>query len=178
MTSPKWNDEIVKRTDRFDSLRVLSVATVTAIFVQLLLGALMRHKNAGLAIPTYPFAPDGFFPDFTSIGVVLNFAHRWWAIVVAALIYTTNIRALSSGDRSARTPAFIGIVLVLVQITLGAVTIWTEKDPNWTSLHVVNGAAVLMTEFILAVRVHHSFARREAEHTVTHSAPMTAASAR
>ena len=164
VTSRKWNDNTQKHTEARSSLRSLTKWTVAAIFLQLILGAIMRHEEAGLAIPTYPFANGNLLPSFTSLGVILNFAHRWWAIVVAILIFTLNIKTLRQykSEKSFRTPALIGMLLVLVQITLGAITIWSAKEPNWTSLHVVNGAAVLMTQFILALRVHHQLRANEA----------------
>ena len=39
-----------------------------------------------------------------------------------------------------------------VQIALGASVIWLRRDPVITSLHVVNGAAVLATALLLALR--------------------------
>ncbi len=163
VTSRKWNDHPKTQTEQGTSLRLFSKWTVAAIFLQLILGAVMRHEEAGLAIPTYPFANGNLLPSFTSLGVILNFAHRWWAIIVAVLIFTLNIKSLRNykSEKSFRTPALMGMLLVLVQITLGAITIWSAKEPNWTSLHVVNGAAVLMTQFILALRVHHQLRANE-----------------
>ena len=156
VTSPKWNDSIVKKTtDR--SLLSWSKYTVAAIFLQLILGAVMRHEEAGLAIPTFPLSNGSLLPNFTSLGVTLNFLHRSWAFVVAAIIFVVNIKALRTKSKELRTPAIGGMLLVVLQICLGAITIWSVKEPNWTSIHVVNGAAVLMTEFILAIRLHHIF---------------------
>lgn len=158
VTSKKWNDNVIKIAGSTnDRLHTLTAFTVSAIFIQLLLGAIMRHLNAGLAIPTWPLANGNIFPDFTSIGVALNFAHRTWAFVVAILIFTTAYYAIKASKEhpSFKKSAIAGMVLVVMQITLGAVTILSEKEPNWTSLHVVGGAAVLASQFVLAVRVRH-----------------------
>ncbi|MBS1903955.1 MAG: heme A synthase [Bacteroidetes bacterium] len=157
VTSRKWDDDTVKVQESGSSLRTLSKYTVAAIFLQLVFGAVMRHEEAGLAIATWPLANGSLIPHFSDLGVVLNFIHRTWAWVVAVLIFTTAIKSLRAyrTERSFRTPAIFSMLLVLVQITLGAITIWSGKEPNWTSLHVMNGAAVLMTEVILAIRIHH-----------------------
>ncbi len=163
VTSGWWKDDVPKTAgDAADRLQTLTGLTVAAIFIQLLLGAVMRHLNAGLAIPTWPLAGDSLIPEFTSVGVALNFAHRNWAFVVAILIFTTAYYALraSAQHPEFRKPAIAGIVLVVVQITLGVVTILSAKEPNWTSLHVVGGAAVLASQFILAVKVRH-FTKRD-----------------
>jgi heme A synthase len=41
---------------------------------------------------------------------------------------------------------------VAAQVALGASVIWLRRDPVITSLHVVNGAAVLTTALLLAMR--------------------------
>ncbi|MEI8133827.1 MAG: COX15/CtaA family protein [bacterium] len=171
VTSNRWNDNEQKTQSEFsDKLRSLTQLTVAAIFIQLLFGAIMRHLGAGLAIPTWPLANGGLVPDFTSVGVVLNFIHRNWAYLVAILIFMTAYYALKSTAEfpQLKRPAISGIVLVIFQITLGAVTILSEKEPNWTSLHVVGGAAVLASQFILAVRVRH-FTKPSSAVSVTQS---------
>ena len=158
VTSKWWKDGILKTTsDITDRLQNLTFITVGAIFIQLLLGAVMRHLNAGLAIPTWPLANGSLIPDFTSVGVVLNFAHRNWAFVVAILIFTTAYYAIKASKEhpSFEKPAIAGMIFVIIQITLGAITILSEKEPNWTSLHVVGGAAVLASQFVLSLRVRH-----------------------
>jgi len=159
VTAKKWDDNVIKTSSPLtDKLRTLTFISIGVIFIQLLLGAVMRHEEAGLAITTFPLAENGsLLPDFTSHGVVLNFAHRVWAMIVGAVVIITGITGIkASKEHSAfRTPSIAGIILVLMQITLGMITIWSAKDPNWTSLHVVGGAAVLATQFVLAVRVLH-----------------------
>lgn len=158
VTRKDWNDNVVKVSDEeAEKLRKATFITVGAIFFQLILGAVMRHEEAGLAIETFPLADGKLIPDFTSVGVALNFAHRLWAIVVGVLIWRTGLLALKEAKRfsSYRRPAIAGMVLVIFQISLGAATIWSAKDPNWTSLHVVGGAAVLASQFMLVVRVWH-----------------------
>jgi cytochrome c oxidase assembly protein subunit 15 len=169
VTSKWWVDDITKTTNGiYDRLQTLTTFTVSAIFIQLLLGAVMRHLNAGLSIPTWPLANGTFIPEFTSIGVALNFAHRNWAFVVAILIFTTAYYAIKASKEhpSFKKPAIAGMLLVVVQITLGVITILSEKEPNWTSLHVVGGAAVLASQFVLAVRVRHLTRRPEEEKVV------------
>ena len=39
-----------------------------------------------------------------------------------------------------------------MQILLGAYVVWSGRNPVIASLHVVNGAAVLVTALLLAVR--------------------------
>jgi heme A synthase len=51
------------------------------------------------------------------------------------------------------------LIVLIAQITLGAYTIWTRKNPVITSLHVVTGALLLGTSVVNAL-LAGSVARR------------------
>ena len=126
-----------------------------AVYVQLLLGAAMRHLGAGLAIPTFPLTPEGtLIPQVHNALVDLHLTHRMWALVVTglALIVVTKIFTSLRAERRLLRPAVWLIVLLAMQISLGASIIWLKRPPLPTSLHVLAGAAILMISFILAVR--------------------------
>lgn len=117
---------------------------MAAIWLQLLLGALMRHTGAGLAIPDFPLALGRLVPPFEAPGVAIHFAHRVGALVVTLLVLAHGVvqHRQGSGARL-RRGATLGLVLVSVQVTLGAATVLTGKDPVVASLHVATGAALL-----------------------------------
>ena len=84
MLSPVW---LRLRPDH--ELRIVqrwAWITAAAIFLQLAVGASMRHLGAGLAIPTFPLVDGGWWPRFLHPLVLLNFAHtRPGALLVAGL---------------------------------------------------------------------------------------------
>ncbi|HUP65025.1 MAG TPA: COX15/CtaA family protein [Thermoanaerobaculia bacterium] len=131
--------------------RVATRALVAIVFVQILLGAWMRHLGAGLAIPDFPLAFGRLVPQLDSIEIVSNFLHRVGAIavVVVALIAGGKIR--KAGEPLLLRFWWGLIALIGVQITLGAFTIWSEKEPIVTSFHVMTGAATLALTLILAL---------------------------
>ena len=45
-------------------------------------------------------------------------------------------------------------LLVVVQVTLGALTVWSRKAPYITSVHVLTGALILGTCMLLVLRSH------------------------
>src|SRR3977135_752786 len=53
---------------------------VVLVYAQILVGALMRHLGAGLAIPDFPMSFGRLVPAFTSAAIVVNFAHRVGAL--------------------------------------------------------------------------------------------------
>lgn len=183
-TSPRWVDQPERiNDDERKSLRRLMLLTTTAIFAQLVIGALMRHSESGLVIPDFPTMFGSWIPplsdaaianakqvlwkedllwrvglsDVTRSQIVVNLLHRFWALVVASLIITVFVRVMrrwrSIGQL--RRPAALMLCLVIAQVTLGILTIITEKQFTITTLHVLVGATTLATSVALTVRAHH-----------------------
>jgi heme a synthase len=155
-TSPEWKAGLptVQEHARGTRLPLLCAATTAAVFVQLFLGALMRHTKAGLAIPDFPLAFGRLIPPFTSEKVLVHFAHRMGALVVASMIIWTFLRVLRipSRQRLLYRPAVAMVSLLCVQLTLGALTVWTAKSIVPTTAHVAVGALILGTSFLLTLR--------------------------
>jgi cytochrome c oxidase assembly protein subunit 15 len=137
-----------------DVLRFLAPATTAAIYLQLLIGAVMRHTGSGLAIPDFPLAFGGIVPPLDSPAVAIHFAHRVGAAIVSALVISTvSAVFVRHRDRpELLRPAALLLPLLALQITLGAFTIWTQKAVFPTTAHVAIGAAVLGTSLVLALR--------------------------
>jgi cytochrome c oxidase assembly protein subunit 15 len=149
VTSPAWVEARPAKADR--AARV-AAATVAVVFLQLLVGAVMRHTKAGLAIPDFPLALGRVVPPLASFPVAIHFAHRVGAVgvfsfAVACLVETRRSRR----PGLQRTAALLGS-LVVVQIGLGALTVLSRKDVALTTAHVVVGALVLGSSLALALQ--------------------------
>lgn len=131
----------------------LAAITTLVIYTQMLIGAVMRHLGAGLAIPDFPLSFGRLIPPFDSVYVDVNFAHRCGALVVAVLVISVVARVIFHREEPAlRRPAIGLITLLLLQITLGALTIWSGRAVIPTTAHVAVGAALLATCVTLALR--------------------------
>lgn len=133
------------------NLRVVTRALVAVVFIQMLLGAWMRHLGAGLAIPDFPLSFGQLVPPLESMAITANFLHRLGALAVVAVALIAGVKILRDGQPALRA-LWIGLVaLIAVQVTLGAFTIWTEKNAIVTSFHVAVGAATLALVLVLAL---------------------------
>jgi len=157
--SPKWHPlaENGVSPGRLRSWKRWAWGLTAVIFIQLILGATMRHLDAGLAIPTFPLMPDGsLLPSVHTREIHLNFTHRVWAIVVTAVVIILAWKIFRPGggraDRRIANPALWLLVLVGLQIYFGISVILLARAPIPTSLHVINGALILMISFTLAIR--------------------------
>lgn len=135
-------------------LRRAAAAVTAIVYIQILLGATMRHSDAGLAIPDFPLMFGGLVPDHWDRQIAIHFAHRVGALVVAAamLLVCGHIWKRHKGKRALTRPATLLAALVATQITLGALTILSRRDVWINSAHVVVGALVLATSLVLSLR--------------------------
>jgi cytochrome c oxidase assembly protein subunit 15 len=138
------------------------------IFLQLILGATMRHQHAGLAISDFPLAHGKIWPDtnpdaiarynaermeatnvnpITAFQVVLQMFHRIVALVIFAGVAAAvglSVKRLGKKDSLTKL-AFFWLALIILQIALGIATIWTNKAADVATAHVLVGALSLVT---------------------------------
>ncbi|MGI8965885.1 MAG: COX15/CtaA family protein, partial [Limisphaerales bacterium] len=155
-------------------LKFFYLVATSLIFFQLILWATMRHQHAGLAIPDFPAAygkiwPDldaasvaiynqnrmetGGYKEITAFQIVLQMAHRIGAILI--LISVVVCAWKTSREFKLKNPltklslAWVG--LILIQIFLGAATIWKGKAADMATAHVAVGAISLLTGAFLCL---------------------------
>jgi cytochrome c oxidase assembly protein subunit 15 len=136
------------------SLSVLAGVCAGAIFLQILLGAVVRHTGAGLAIPTFPLAYGRLVPPLESFPVAIHFAHRVGALVVAllaTLVVARTLRRHHGLPLLVRPAALLGLLLA-GQIALGGWVIWSYKAAWVTTAHLGTGALLFATGLTLALR--------------------------
>ncbi len=136
---------------------VIAAALVVIVYAQIIIGAVMRHLQAGLAIPDFPLSFGKIVPSFTSVAIAVNYAHRIGAVIVAIAVITVASRLLAA--RVLRTNAVLLLAVVIAQICLGALTVWSGKQPFITSLHVMTGAATLALSLMTALAGRHLVAQ-------------------
>jgi len=139
-----------------------AIVLTALVYVQLAIGATMRHEHAGLAIHDFPLAygkiwpvPDaeqlaqinaqriaaGEVP--TTVGMIhLQMVHRAMALLIAAgmVAYAWQAHRAAMG---ARLAARWWAALVVVQIVLGGWTVLSNKAADVTTAHVAVGALIL-----------------------------------
>jgi cytochrome c oxidase assembly protein subunit 15 len=179
VTSRWWSQapDLTRAEDAGKGRRLvaLAAAAVAVVYVQLVVGALMRHYDAGLAIPDLPLAYGKALPPTDAAGLAeanalrdadpllrhvtfaqiwLHFGHRVGAVLVTAalLAVAACVFRLRRAAVGLFTPAVLLLALVGAQVTLGVLTVLWRKPADLASAHVAVGALVLVTAFVLAVR--------------------------
>ncbi len=155
--------EVKVQSASSNSVGWLSPLLTILIFAQLLIAAAMRHQGAGLAIPTFPLTPEGtLIPTSWPGPIAIHFAHRAMALVITLVAIGWAWSFIKAKPWS-QTPAapqpshpanplgwtFLG--LLVAQILLGALTIWTTRNPVIATLHVIIGAYLLASSWGLTL---------------------------
>jgi cytochrome c oxidase assembly protein subunit 15 len=156
------------------TLARLAVVTAILIYVQLILGAVMRHTESGLAVPDFPTMAGAYWPTFdaqmlgwinswrydfdlpavTWSQVVIHLTHRLVAILVSVSVLTLGFRILVR-HHARREILLLGLammVILVLQFSLGALTILTGKQFVVTSVHVTMGAFLLGLSILMVLR--------------------------
>ncbi len=117
--------------------RVTGVAAV-AVYAQLVLGALVRHTDAGLACTRFPSC-DGIG---TSLPIALHMLHRAGAVIAAVAVIAAALVVLrAAGEaRLARLLALAVPGLVVVQIFLGVMSVLSALEAVLVTAHLGVGA--------------------------------------
>ena len=174
-TSAGWaNPNTEPVDDRW--LRLVATATTTCIYVQIIVGATMRHSEAGLAIRDFPLVFGGLLPPEWTPLIAVHYAHRVGALIVTLAIAATSGHVFyhHSHRPELRRPAAILVCLVLTQVTLGAYVIWSEKNVAINTAHVVVGALTLATSLVLTLRSYRAHFDRTAAVSVRARQPVAA----
>ena len=174
-TSQRWVSlTTIASRESFSGIVRFAIITAVTVYVQLALGATMRHQHRDLSILDFPTAYGQWIPDTSSAAITkinawrdtralsdvnafqiwLQMLHRFGAVLIAvgAIAIRAAVRRLNSAIPLLPRLSNLLLGLVLCQIGLGAWTIWSNKAADVTTIHVAVGASIFgLTIAICAV---------------------------
>lgn len=158
----------------------LGCTGIFLLYIQLFLGAYMRHTEAGLALVDFPSMAGAWWPslseDFIARAnamrtalhlvevsrqqILIHLLHRMFAIVLFAYfcLLTWRSTKLPSNDLTLRRLVLTILLSACVQVGLGIVTVLSGKLPYLTSSHVVFGAFLLGLTLIFTYKAYLAWA--------------------
>lgn len=141
----------------------LFAATTAVVYLQLILGAWVRHSGAALAIPTFPLAFGRLVPALSTPEIAIQFAHRVGAMIVLLFVCLTFAIVFKQfrNIREFRNPAALLLTLTIVQIFLGGYTVLTGTAVPVATAHVAVGALILATCVTLTIRSYRLLSREK-----------------
>ncbi len=172
-TSPVWRRlaqgvTVIPRR----SLALLALTVTALIYGQLALGATMRHQHRDLSILDFPLAYGQLIPatdpatiadinetrnaqalsEVSAGQIWLQMTHRFMAAIIGLAIaaFWLLVRQEKNGSSFLAKLANLWLGLVILQITLGAWTIWSNKAADIATAHVAVGALTFATAIVIS----------------------------
>ena len=155
------------------ALTILAIIIAGLIYGQLALGATMRHQHRDLAITDFPLAYGQLVPatdlatiakinrardaqalsDVTAGQIWLHMAHRFVAALIGLAItaFWLLVRRQRKSAGLVRGLSSLWFGLVILQIALGAWTIWSNKAADIATTHVAIGAMTFATAIVISM---------------------------
>lgn len=128
------------------SVAPFAAAAAGLVFVQSVLGALVRHMDAGMACPDAPLCLGRVVPPLVNAPIIVHFTHRMLALVVALVVLALAVRVWRVETATlARRLAALAAALVVTQVGLGFASVLTVLGVAPVSLHTLVAASLLAT---------------------------------
>ena len=143
-----------------EGFRRLALGAAAATFVMILIGGYVGSSGAALACPSLPLCrgPVLLPSDAPS---QLHMLHRFWALVVAALVVWTAAAAARLRIRRLIVAAHVALLCVVLQIAAGVLNVATRLAPAVQGVHLGLAAALFAALVVLT-----TLARPAAERSV------------
>lgn len=134
----------------------LAALSAFAAFLLIVLGGWVRITGSGMGCgPDWPLCNGRLIP-LMDLETFIEWSHRLLAAVVGLLVAGLAAHAWwpgrGPGWRRRRTLSALALVLLVVQVLLGAVTVWLELPPASVILHLGTAMALLAVLLVGAAR--------------------------
>jgi heme a synthase len=116
------------------------------IFVQAVLGAYVRHTDAGLACPDFPKCLGHWIPPALRGIVLTHYIHRSVAYLIFIVVFSIFIFSFINSElRHFRSKIILLIILIFLQILVGVGVIHSKLFFMITAIHISLALLILGT---------------------------------
>ena len=140
--------------DRARLLRRLAWTGAALAFGLIVLGGVVRITGSGLGCGEHwPRCNGEWFPPL-DLPTMIEIGHRWAAALVSVFVLAVAVVAWlrHRAEPALRNPASLALVLLVVQVLLGAVTVKLSLPPWVIITHLANAMLLLAALMVVALR--------------------------
>jgi len=132
-------------------LPILAISSAVVIYVLIIYGSHVRVTDSGMGCPDWPLCKGSIGP-FQGFHAFMEQTHRYLAGIVSILVIATWFVASRIRTHvAAIRPALFTVGIVLVQIILGAITVFDSNGAPTVAAHLLAGLALLGGATVTAV---------------------------
>ena len=129
----------------------MALCSVAAVYILIIYGSHVRVTDSGMGCPDWPLCKGSIGP-FQGFHAFMEQTHRYLAAIVSILVIATWYLASRLRTRlAAIRPALFTVAIVVVQIILGAITVFASNGAPTVAAHLLAGLALLGGATITAV---------------------------
>jgi len=156
-------------------LRRLAWAGAVLSFGLIVLGGVVRITGSGMGCGDHWPRCDGVWFPPLDLPTMIEIGHRWAAALVSIVVLAMAAVAWTRhrSERRLRDPATLAVIVLIVQVLLGAVTVKLSLPPAVVIIHLANAMVLLAVILVTALRATKPGASPTATQvTGAHSAPL------
>jgi heme A synthase len=136
--APKW-------------LPILAITSAVTVYVLIIYGSHVRVTDSGMGCPDWPLCKGSIGP-FQGFHAFMEQTHRYLAGIVSVMVIATWVIATRIRTRPAAIkPALFTLGIVVVQVILGAITVFDSNGAPTVAAHLLAGLALLSGATVTAV---------------------------
>ncbi len=149
------------------TLRILAYLTTGVAYALIVLGAVVRITGSGMGCgDDWPLCNGHLVPRLSDIPTLIEWSHRLAAGGVSTLVLALAAVALLkrrelgvAGRGGPLRPALLAAGLLVVQVLLGAVTVWLELPAPVVTVHLATALGLLAAVMVVGLRAGHPVGR-------------------
>lgn len=138
-------------------VRAWAFAALIAVYLQIVLGGVVRHTGASLTCIDLPFCGGELWPEPWLQRI--HMMHRIGAVIASVLVLVAGVLAWRSPAARARGYALAMMLTLAAQFTLGVLSVVTYIQLHVVILHLMFGALLLAMTFAVYLRVRAASSR-------------------
>ena len=145
--------------------QIFIILSILLTFITIISGGFMAGTDSGQSFNTYPLMNGKIFPDdyfFDNLGILnifentvaINFNHRWLGTITFLFVFTVCFYSILSNKVYVnKLLIYLILIILIIQFSLGVLTLLSNVNINYASLHQTNSVLLLSTLLI----TYHQF---------------------
>ncbi len=143
------------------AFRILASVASFAVYALIVLGFVVRTTGSGMGCgDDWPLCNGRLIPDLSDWTTLLEWSHRLAALVVSVTVFALTAAAFAARPHpntsatavDLKKISLLAAALLVIQILLGAVTVWLQLPPASVILHLATALALLATLLVASFR--------------------------
>jgi len=129
----------------------LALSSAVAVYFLIIFGSQVRVSDSGMGCPDWPLC-DGKLGPIYQFHALMEQTHRYIAAIVTILVVSTAFLARrSQSQRALVRSSLFTVGVVIVQIALGAITVFAGNGEPTVAAHLLAGLTLLAGATVTAV---------------------------